>query len=270
MLLRIDGIECSYDSVKVLEDVTFEVQSGAIFGLVGPNGSGKTTLMRCISRVLEPKRGVVWLDKELLSEMSFRDIARDVGVVPQATRPGFAFTAYEIVSMGRTPYIGRLQQETKGGHAVVKEAMLSTDCWPLRSRLFFELSGGEQQRVVIARALAQDPRVLLLDEPTSHLDLGYQLEVMDLIGRLAVERSLVVIAIFHDLNLAARYCENTALLSNGKVEEVGATFRILTSENVEKVYGVKVAIERSPATGFMTITPLRSEYAEECPAKVSD
>lgn len=270
MLLRIDDIECSYDSVKVLDDVTFEVPSGTIFGLVGPNGSGKTTLIRCISRVLEPKRGIVLLDKELLSEMSFRAIARKVGVVPQTTRPGFAFTAYEIVSMGRTPYIGRLQQETKEDHIVVKEAMISTDCWPLRSRLFFELSGGEQQRVVIARALAQNPRVLLLDEPTSHLDLGYQLEVMDLIERLAVNRNLVVIAIFHDLNLAARYCENTALLSDGKIEEVGSTFSILSSENIEKVYGVKVAIERSQATGFMTITPLRSLNTKENHAEVSD
>ncbi|MFQ6127690.1 MAG: ABC transporter ATP-binding protein [Thermoplasmata archaeon] len=255
MLLRIDGIECSYDSVKVLEDMTFDVPSGAIFGVVGPNGSGKTTLIRCISRVLEPMKGAVWLDKEKLSEMSFRDVARNLGVVPQTTRPSFAFTAYEIVSMGRTPYIGRLQLETREDHVATREAMLSTDCWHLRSRLFYELSGGEQQRVVIARALAQNPRVLLLDEPTSHLDLGYQLEIMDTIERLARERNLIVIAIFHDLSLAARYCKNIALLNRGKVEEVGATLDVLTSENIEWVYGVKAAVERSPSTGFLIITP---------------
>ncbi|MFQ6105978.1 MAG: ABC transporter ATP-binding protein [Thermoplasmata archaeon] len=262
MLLRVDRIECRYDSIKVLEDVTFEVPSGAIFGVVGPNGSGKTTLIRCMSKVLEPARGVVWLNEENLSHMSFRDVARNVGVVPQTTRPGFAFTAYEIVAMGRTPYIGRLQVETKEEFDVIKEAMVSADCWNLRSRLFFELSGGEQQRVIIARALAQNPGVLLLDEPTSHLDLGYQLEMMDMIEGLAEERNLVVIAIFHDLNLAARYCKNIALLSKGKIERVGKTFDVLTDKNIKKVYGVDVVIEESDATGFKTIIPMRTRATQ--------
>ncbi|MFQ5909957.1 MAG: ABC transporter ATP-binding protein [Thermoplasmata archaeon] len=262
MLLRIDGIECGYDSIRVLDEVTFDVPSGTIFGVVGPNGSGKTTLIRCISRVLEPARGALWLDERALSEMRFRDVARNVGVVPQTTRPGFAFTAYEIVSMGRTPYIGRLQVETREDLDVIREAMQSTDCWQLRSRSFYELSGGEQQRVVIARALAQDPRVLLLDEPTSHLDLGYQLEIMDVIERMAEKRDLIVIAIFHDLNLAARFCRNIALLNRGKIEEVGATFDVLTNENIERVYGVRVAVEKSPATGFTTITPIGARVDE--------
>jgi iron complex transport system ATP-binding protein len=255
MLLRIDRISCSYDSTEVLKRVTFNVPSGTVFGVVGPNGSGKTTLIRCISRVLEPLGGVVWLDTDMLSAMSFRDVASRVGVVPQTTRPGFAFTAYEIVAMGRTPYIGRLQMESEEDLAVIKGAMLSTDCWQLRSRMFSELSGGEQQRVVIARALAQEPRVLLLDEPTSHLDLGYQMQIMDMIERLAGERNLIVVAIFHDLNMAVRYCENVVLLDKGKVEEVGGTLEVLTNENIEKVYGVKVAIERSPSTGLVMIVP---------------
>jgi iron complex transport system ATP-binding protein len=255
MLLRIDRISCSYDSTEVLKRVTFNVPSGTVFGVVGPNGSGKTTLIRCISRVLEPLGGVVWLDTDMLSAMSFRDVASRVGVVPQTTRPGFAFTAYEIVAMGRTPYIGRLQMESEEDLADIKGAMLSTDCWQLRSRMFSELSGGEQQRVVIARALAQEPRVLLLDEPTSHLDLGYQMQIMDMIERLAGERNLIVVAIFHDLNMAVRYCENVVLLDKGKVEEVGGTLEVLTNENIEKVYGVKVAIERSPSTGLVMIVP---------------
>ncbi|MCK4949479.1 MAG: ABC transporter ATP-binding protein [Thermoplasmata archaeon] len=255
MLLRIDGVSCSYDSAMVLKDVTFDVPSGTLFGIVGPNGCGKTTLIRCVSRVLAPVGGVVWLDNELLSGMSFRDVASKVGVVPQTTRPGFAFTAYEIVAMGRTPYIGRLQMESEEDLAVIKGAMLSTDCWHLRSRTFSELSGGEQQRVVIARALAQEPRVLLLDEPTSHLDLGYQLQIMDMIEGLAGERNLIVVAIFHDLNMAVRYCENVVLLNEGKVEEVGGTLDVLTNENIERVYGVKVAIERSPSTGLVMIVP---------------
>jgi iron complex transport system ATP-binding protein len=255
MLLRIDGVSCSYDSTEVLKRVTFDVPSGTVFGVVGPNGSGKTTLIRCISRVLEPIGGVVWLDTDMLSAMSFRDVASRVGVVPQTTRPGFAFTAYEIVAMGRTPYIGRLQMESEEDLTVIKGAMLSTDCWQLRSRMFSELSGGEQQRVVIARALAQEPRVLLLDEPTAHLDLGYQMQIMDMIERLAGERNLIVVAIFHDLNMAVRYCENVVLLDKGKVEEVGGTLDVLTNENIEKVYGVKVAIERSPSTGLVMIVP---------------
>jgi iron complex transport system ATP-binding protein len=255
MLLRIDGVYCSYDSLDVLRDITFDVPSAALFGIVGPNGSGKTTLIRCISRVLEPVGGVVWLDNDMLSTMSFREVARRVGVVPQTTRPGFAFTAYEIVAMGRTPYIGRLQMESEEDSAVVESAMHSTDTWHLRSRMFSELSGGEQQRVVIARALAQEPRILLLDEPTSHLDLGYQLQIMDMIEGLAKQRNLIVVAIFHDLNLAVRYCENVALLNQGFVEEVGGTLEVLTNKNIEKVYGVQVSVERSPATGVVTIVP---------------
>lgn len=258
MLLRIDGIDCSYDGVKVLEEVTFSIPSGIIFGVVGPNGSGKTTLLRCINRVLPPTRGTVMLGEDLLTQMDFRDIAKKIGVVPQSTRAGFAFTSYEIVAMGRTPYIGRLQVETEEDMTVIREAMESTDCWQLRSRLFSELSGGEQQRVIIARALAQEPRVLLLDEPTSHLDMGYQLQIMDLIAHLARERDLIVLAVFHDLNLAARYCQAVALLDNGRISYVGEASKVLIPERIKAVYGVDVVIEKSPSTGYTIITPIPS------------
>jgi iron complex transport system ATP-binding protein len=257
MRLEVDGISCAYDGRDVLEDVTLSVGPGEALGVLGPNGSGKTTLLRVLSGVLSPHRGsVLWGGRSLLS-YSPRQRARFVGVVPQTSRVDFEFTAFEVVLMGRSPRLDRFEMETEEDYRVVRKAMEATDCWHLENRPFTQLSGGEQQRVILARALAQEPRVLLLDEPTSHLDLRYQYEIMDLIARLRTERRLLVIAVFHDLNMAARYCDKALLLKEGRIYAAGPMDTVLTAENIAAVYEVEAVVERPPGIPGPRITVLR-------------
>jgi len=256
MLLEIDGIECSYDHVPALTDVTLRVEGGESLGIIGPNGSGKTTLLRAISRTLKPRRGVVTLDGRDVWEMREREVARQIGVVPQTTQISFAFTAHEIVLMGRTPRLDRFAVVSEEDVRVVKESMMLADCWEFRNRLFSELSGGEQQRVVIARALAQEPKILLLDEPTSHLDIGYQLEIMGLINKLKRLKRLVVISVFHDLNLAARFCDKFVLLHSGRVHAMGPATAVMTPENIRTVYGVEAVVETDRWTGKLRVNAI--------------
>lgn len=258
MLLRVDGVDCAYDGVKALEDITFETGKGDFIGIIGPNGSGKTTLIRCLSKVLEPIRGTVFLNGKTILEMTRREVAKLIGVVPQSSRIAFAFTAFEIVLMGRTPRLDRFQMEAEEDLQIAKKAMIKTDSWQLRSRLFGDLSGGEQQRVIIARALAQEPEVLLLDEPTSHLDIGFQLEILEFVKVLCEEKNIVVLSVFHDLNLAARFCNKLILLNGGKIHSLGPTEDVLSTKNILDAYRVLASIERNQKTGFLVVVPISS------------
>ena len=185
--LKIEGVDCSYDSVKILENVSFSVQTGNFLGILGPNGSGKTTLLKSISRVLKPRKGAVLLDEINIYKIKPVEVARKLAVVPQESSIGFSFTVQNVVLMGRNPHLGRFESESPEDIAIAKKAMEYTGTLHLANRLVTELSGGERQRVIIARALTQQPKVLLLDEPTTHLDISNQLEIMDLIKQLCVE-----------------------------------------------------------------------------------
>jgi iron complex transport system ATP-binding protein len=257
MRLEVDGITCSYDGRAVLEDVTLSVGPGEALGVLGPNGSGKTTLLRVLSGVLSPHRGTVLWDGRILLSFTPRQRARLVGVVPQTSRVDFEFTAFEVVLMGRSPRLDRFEVETEEDYRVVRQAMVATDCWHLEARPFTQLSGGEQQRVILARALAQEPRVLLLDEPTSHLDLRYQYEIMDLIDSLRRDRGLLVIAVFHDLNMAARYCDKALMLKESRIYAAGPIETVLTVENIAAVYEVEAVIDRPPGLPGARITVLK-------------
>ncbi len=265
MRLEVDGITCSYDGRDVLENVSLTLHAGQAMGVLGPNGSGKTTLLRTLSGVLSPRRGtVLWEGRNLLTTSS-RERARLIGVVPQTSRVDFEFTAFEVVLMGRSPRLDRFEVETAADYRAVREAMEVTDTWHLEARPFSQLSGGEQQRVILARALVQEPRILLLDEPTAHLDLRYQYEVMDLITRLRKEEGLLVIGVFHDLNMAARYCEEAVLLHEGRIYAAGTLEAVLTEENLAAVYGVEVVVERSSTYPGTRITVLRPHPKEGSP-----
>jgi iron complex transport system ATP-binding protein len=226
-----------------------DIPGGEFVGIIGPNGSGKTTLLRSVSRVLKPRAGVVFIGGRDVFETPARDMAREVGVVPQDTIPAFDFTALEIVLMGRSPHLGRFQVEGSGDIAIAEEAMRWTGTFDLAKRQFAALSGGERQRVVIARALAQEPRVILLDEPTSHLDINYQFEILNLIRRLNRERGITVVAVLHDLNLSAQYCDRLVMIGGGKIQALGAPEAVLTSENVKRVYGADVWVRKHPTSG---------------------
>ena len=260
--LKIQGIDCYYGSVKALDGVTLEVREGEFLGIVGPNGSGKTTLIRAIAKILKPRVGAIFLDEENISAMSSAELARKVAVVPQETATSFNFTALDIVLMGRNPYLGRLTFERREDFEIARWAMELTNTWHLAGRPINELSGGEKQRVIIARALAQKPQVLILDEPTSHLDISHQIEILELLKKLSREEKVTVIAVFHDLNLAARYCDRLVLMHQGKIAAIGSVEEVLTPENIERVFSVKVEVRKHPVTGTIYVVPLHVSRGE--------
>src|SRR5262245_44130329 len=221
-----------------LREVSVTVPRGSLTGLLGPNGCGKTTLLKLLSGVLHPDRGGVMLESRPLRHIPRREIARHVAVVPQETHPAFDYTALEMVLMGRHPHLGAFQLEGPHDLAVARDAMLATGTASLADRPYMTISGGEKQRVVIASALAQSPEVLLLDEPTASLDLGYQLEVASLLSRLNRERGVTMVIATHDLNLAASLCDSLVLLRGGRVLAQGPTHDVLTAAMVRRVYDV--------------------------------
>lgn len=262
MSLRIEGLSFSYGEQRVLSDISLSIADGEFVGLMGPNGSGKTTLLRCLTRYLPSDARAILVDMKPLHTMTDREIARTFAVVPQGSGTDFPFTAYDVVMMGRLPHIAsRLRGESRRDKEVVREAMERAGCAHLAWRRFSELSGGERQRVVIARALAQEPKVLLLDEPTVYLDISGQFEMMDLIRRLNADDGITIVAILHDINLAARYCHRIALLNRGRLEAVGPPEAVITPETIQSVYGIEVAVRRDPFTHSVYVMPSVSRAA---------
>lgn len=259
MRLSVSGLSFSFGACRVLKDITFDVEEREFLGVMGPNGSGKTTLLRCLTRYLPSDARTIMVDMRPLHTLTDKQVAAMFAVVPQSSQTDFPFTVRDIVTMGRIPHIhGRLMSARKEDAEVVAEAMESTGCAHLADRPFSELSGGERQRAVIARALAQEPKVLLLDEPTVYLDISGQLEMMDLVRRLNRERGLTIVAVLHDINLASRYCDRIALLNQGRLESIGAPSDVLTPETILGVYGVDVAVRRDPFTNAVYIMPRSS------------
>ncbi|MEM2319826.1 MAG: ABC transporter ATP-binding protein [Candidatus Bathyarchaeia archaeon] len=256
--LKVVGIDCYYGSIKALENITFTVKEGELVGILGPNGSGKTTLLKAISRALKPKIGVVLLDDVNVYGMSVKDAAKNIAVVSQENAFLFNFTALDLVLMGRHPYMDRFSMESREDLAIAKKAMELTNVWHLADRPVNELSGGEKQLVLIARALTQEPKVLLLDEPTTHLDINNQIEIMDLLKDICRAKALVVLAVFHDFNLAARYCDSVILLNRGKIYSMGSLDTVLTSENIRKVFRINAVVKRHPLTNQLYVVPLSS------------
>jgi iron complex transport system ATP-binding protein len=254
-VFEVRNVDAYYGSVKVLENIDFSIPRGEFLGVVGPNGSGKTTLLRTIGRILKPRVGTILLEEREVTVMKERDFSRFFASVPQDTSINFDFPALDIVLMGRNPYLGRLELEGEKDMEIAKRCMQLTNCWHLAERPITELSGGERQRVIIARALTQQPKVLLLDEPTSHLDINYQLEIMDLLKRLTVEEKLIVISVIHDLNLAMQYCRRLVLLHEGKIVSIDEPEEVLTAESIKKVFGANVIVKRHPLTTLCYISP---------------
>ena len=240
----------------VLDDVSLSVPRGAIVGLLGPNGSGKTTLLRVLAGTLRAERGAVTLNGRPLAAMSRLELARRIAVVPQETHATFDFTALEIVLMGRYPHLGPFQLEGADDLRIAREAMRATGTEAFEARPFATLSGGEKQRVVIAGALAQASDILLLDEPTASLDLGYQFDIVDLLQRLNADRGTTLVVSTHDLNLAAALCGELVMIRNGAVVARGATADVLTGANVRAIYGVEAEIAMHPRARHLTVTPI--------------
>jgi iron complex transport system ATP-binding protein len=244
-------------AVEALAGVSLSVARGSFTGLLGPNGCGKTTLLKLMAGVLRPAAGTVTLEGRALADLPRRTAARLVAVVSQDTHPAFDYSVLEIVLMGRHPHLRPTQLEGPGDLAIAHQSLESTGTLHLAHRAFTSLSGGERQRVVIASALAQQPDLLLLDEPTASLDLGYQLEVASLLRRLSREHEVTMVMATHDLNLAASMCDALALLRDGRLLRHGPTADVLTSGAVRALYDVEADVHFHEAAGHLTVTPVR-------------
>lgn len=251
-ILELIGATVGYPNRVVLEDINLVVEQGQVFAIVGPNGVGKSTLIKAASGILPLMGGEIRVDGLGILTMSPERRARRVGVVPQATQTPRVFTAEQTVLMGRTPYLGWVERESSADLELANRAMERTNTIELADRMMGELSGGEQQRVMVARALAQSPRVMLLDEPTAHLDLRHQDEILKLIKQLAQEEGMGVLIALHDLNLVARFADRVALLSDGRVKKQGPAREVLTPIDLAEAYGVEIHVMDHPIHG----TPL--------------
>jgi iron complex transport system ATP-binding protein len=258
MAIELRGVEFRYRAGETLfEDFRLTVKEQEFFGIIGPNGSGKTTLLRLMAGLLVPDSGEVLVEGKHLSSYARRELARVVGFMPQENHFAFDFLVEEVVMMGRNPFLGRFQRPRREDHEKVSGALQFADCSGLKEKGINAISGGERQRVVLARTLSQEPRILLLDEPTSHLDLAHQLRIVEILKRLNRE-GVTIIVNLHDLNLASVACSRILLLDKGKTAACGAPAQVLTQELIQQVYGVRPFLEKHPETGTpQVILPAR-------------
>ncbi|MCD4843255.1 MAG: ABC transporter ATP-binding protein [Methanosarcinales archaeon] len=252
-MLEVIDLNVSYGPIQVLKQISLQVSKGEVIGIIGPNGSGKTTLLKAIVKAIKPTSGTVLINEVDVHEIKTREIAKNVAMVSQVISINFDFTVEDIVLMGRTPYI-------KGSESIedidiVRDAMKKTHTLFLKDRLITQLSGGELQRVIIARALAQQPNILLLDEPTSHLDITNQIDILNLVKNVA-GKGMIVLAVIHDLNLAAYYCNKICLLQDGDLISSGTPRQVLTSSNIKRAFNIDVQIITNQMTNSLNVMPI--------------
>lgn len=261
-MLKIEHLTAGYGDKKVLEDISLTIGDGCVTALIGPNGSGKTTLIRAVSGVLPVMDGVITVDDRQVNTLAEQERARLISVVPQVRNIPPAFSVREVVALGRTPYLNWLGQFSAQDERIVETALEQTDLAELAERSMADLSGGEQQRVLLARALAQDTRVMLLDEPTSHLDLQFQVNLMERVHRLAHPKADMsertghaVLAAVHDLNLLRMFADRVVLLVRGRIEAEGTPDEVLKEEILSKAYRIPLHLIRDSETGRSAILP---------------
>jgi iron complex transport system ATP-binding protein len=251
----VKDLDWNFGDNEVLKQVNIRIEKRKLYCIIGPNGSGKTTLLKNISKALETKKEKVFIDDTDLCDLKNRDIAKKLSCVPQSTNIDFEFTVMDIVLMGRSPYIKRFQSESTRDIEAARMAMESTNTWHLKDKSINSLSGGEKQRVIVARALAQETGIMLLDEPVSQLDIHHQVELMDNLRFLIEDKGITVMAILHDLNLAANFGDSLILLNEGRVVCQGSAEVVLTPENIEKVYRMRVKVIKNPVNGKPLVIP---------------
>lgn len=252
-ILDVNSLSYRYDDKSVLDAITIGIKGGEIIGIMGPNGCGKTTLLKNLNKNLKPHGGCILVDGTDIEGVSKKEIAQSIAVVPQTNEIRFAFTIREIVSMGRMPFQETFRGETSEDLQIIEHAMEQTGLVPLADRYINTVSGGERQRAVIARAITQTPKIILMDEPTLHLDINMQFEVLDLIHKLSKENNLTVVIVSHDLPMVTRYCDRVVLIHDHKVFAIGTPEEVLTEENMRTVFNVDAVLEKDPRTGKNTV-----------------
>ena len=263
LTLRLEQVSLGYGKRTILEDASLEANPGEVLGIIGPNGSGKSTLLRGMTRLLTPSSGHIFIDGHTIDQLKHSDLAQLVAVVPQNAVLPELFTAVEVVLMGRTPHLGLFKYENNNDFTIVYKAMEATNTVHLAERRVGELSGGEKQRLVIARALAQEPKIILLDEPTAHLDINYQIETLEMIRHLCLEQNLLVIIALHDLNLAVQYCDRLVILNHGKIYSQGTPETVVTAQTIKEVYGADVCVYPHPVNKLPATLIMRDKEKDK-------
>jgi cobalamin transport system ATP-binding protein len=259
MSIKANDIKFSYKIQPILDNIKMEFGKGHLYGILGPNGCGKTTFLNILAGILRQKHGEIVIENKKIEEYSNKDLAKTLAYVQQKGADlDFDFTVSELITMGRYAYIDRFSGESKEDQAIVETILKDLQIYSLKDRLFSELSGGEQQKVMIARALAQKGKILLLDEPTNHLDINFKLEFMELFKNL-VKQGIIVILVLHDLNLAAQFCDKIIFLKKGKVEAFGTIAETITKENIKEVYNTEVVVGKNQITQSIFVIPLRNK-----------
>jgi len=254
MAINVQNLSHAYGDLPVLNNITFSVSKGDFFIIIGPNGSGKTTLMKMLSGILKPQNGQLEIMGRSIDKYTRKNLAQTIAFVPQTIPVDFPFTVTEIVLMGRSPYLGILGLEQEIDLEIAQRAITFTGIEHLAHRKLDQLSGGEQQRVFIARAICQQPQVILLDEPTSSLDLAHQVRLMDLMERLKTDKGVTVVMVSHDVNLAAMYGNRLLLLNQGQIMRLGPPEEVLTFQTLEETYGCTLLVDESPLGKIPRVT----------------
>jgi iron complex transport system ATP-binding protein len=255
-LLQVQDIRFQYGSRLALRDVFFDIGVGEVVGIIGPNGSGKTTLLKIIDGLMTPQSGDILIGGINIRAMKRSDLAKMISIVPQESYSIFPFSVEEIVLMGRSPHLGKFQFESRADYEIARQAMAMTDTLDYAGRKIQELSGGERQRVWIARALAQEPKILLLDEFTAFLDMRHQIALFDLMTTLNRSRNLTVLIATHDINMIAQYAQRLIMLHKGSIHAMGTPEAVITHDNILTVYETHVLIDRHPTTGSPRLTKM--------------
>lgn len=255
-MIEIKNLYFSYEkSKKVLRNINLLIVPGEFIGIVGPNGCGKSTLINLLCHVLEPQQGTISINNQDIKQIPQHELAKLVAVVPQESSFEFDFTVNEIVLMGRLPHLSRFQLEGPDDQRIAKQAMKKTKCWKYRDKMIRNLSGGEKQRVIVARALTQESKILLLDEPTSHLDMNFQFEILDLMAKLNITKKVTILGVFHDINLASKYCKRLMIMKKGKIIADGPPKQVINPKIMAKIYDFNIILKRHPKEGYKYILP---------------
>lgn len=247
-ILEIKNLNIDYNGIKAIEELNLDCQKGRFYTILGPNGAGKSTLLKAISKNIENMKGCILIDNINIKDLKIKNLAKKISMVPQETSIDFDLLGEEIVLMGRIPHLKRLEKEGSHDLSVVKEAMRKTNTLHLRNRSVTKMSGGEKQRVIVARALAQEAGIMLLDEPVSQLDLHNQIEIMNIIRELVDKEGLTAICVLHDINLAVNYSDEIIIMKDGKLVSMGEPSDIIRQDLIEDTYGISVKIIQNPIT----------------------
>lgn len=256
--LEVEDLKFGYGKKLVLDEVSFNIKKGEFISIIGPNGSGKSTLLKTLNNIYNPWKGKIIIKGRNIKELKKKELARVMALVLQDNNIDYEFTVEEIILMGRHPHKGRFEKENKNDYKIIEESLEMTNTTYLRNRIITEISGGEKQRVMIAKALAQRPEIILLDEPTSHLDINHQIEILKLLKDMNKEKGTTIILVIHDINLGIRYSDKVIMLNEGKIIDIGNPEDVITKENIELSYNIKVEIEKNKYTDSLYITPLES------------